>query len=99
LRYLCAALLVIYTSPVSAQSQHAEFFEVVELASPFPGAIASSRGEIQILMDSGAGVGGGLDVEGGELMWTDGYGYADQNHILGWMTFTGSQRWVGHIGS
>ena len=43
MRCLCAALLVVYASLVSTQSQHAEFFAVVELASPFSDAIASSR--------------------------------------------------------
>lgn len=60
MRCLCAALLVVYASLVSTQSQHAEFFAVVELASPFSDAIASFRDEIQILMDSDAGGGNTL---------------------------------------
>ena len=82
LRFILIVLVAAHATLLSAQSRHSELFDVVEPPSPYADAIAKSREEIQVLMDSGApGVSIAVGVDG-ELIWAEGFGYADIEHDL-----------------
>lgn len=82
MRLFCTGLIAIFSTFASAQSRHADLYAVVEPTSPYANAIARSRNEIQILMDSGApGISIAVGVDG-ELVWTEGFGFADIEHEI-----------------
>ena len=76
------SVTLLIPASLLAQSRHADLYDVIESPSPYAAAIARSRGEIEVLMDAGApGVSIAVGVEG-ELIWAEGFGYADIEHNI-----------------
>ena len=72
-------LLVVfgYTAAAAGQSAGLDRFDTVSAASNFAEAIVQAREEIQVLMDAGApGVSIAVGVDE-QLIWAQGFGYAN----------------------
>ena len=66
-----------YTTVAAAQSVGLDRFDTVSAASNFAEAIVQARAEIQVLMDAGApGVSIAVGVDE-QLIWAEGFGYAN----------------------
>ena len=66
-----------YTTVAAAQSVGLDRFDTVSAASDFAEAIVQARAEIQVLMDAGApGVSIAVGVDE-QLIWAEGFGYAN----------------------
>ncbi|MBM89582.1 MAG: D-alanyl-D-alanine carboxypeptidase [Gammaproteobacteria bacterium] len=71
------AAVILNASSAVAQSSISDRYAVVEASSNYAPAITEARAEVAVLMDAGApGVSIAVGVNG-ELVWAEGFGYAD----------------------
>mgnify|MGYP003318800331 CR=1 FL=1 len=71
------SFIVLNVNFAWSQSSISNQYSVIEASSDYSEAIAKSRDEIKVLMDAGApGVSIAVGVDG-ELVWAEGFGYAD----------------------